>query len=86
MKGRIRDSRLDDQGRRLLAIFEALRAEETATARLISSPDRSVLYPEQMKMLEALEDLRLRCSEAWFAFRTYRKSMRDGGTGGPDGT
>jgi hypothetical protein len=75
---------LDDEGRRLLAIFEALRAEETAAARLISSPSRSVLYPEHVKMVEALEDLRFRCSEALFAFRMYWKKMR-GGAGRPGG-
>jgi hypothetical protein len=74
---RTREAPLDDEGRRLLAIFEELQAEEVAAAKLISSPVQSVLYPEHMKMVKALEDLRVRSSAAWFAFRAYRKRERD---------
>jgi hypothetical protein len=62
---------LDDEGRRLLAIFEALRDEEMAAAKLISSPRRSMLYPEHLKMVEGLADLQSRRSAAGAAFRAY---------------
>jgi hypothetical protein len=68
---------LDDEGRTLLASFEALRAEECAAAKRISSPAQSMLYPAYMKMVEALEDLRFRCSAARVAFRTHCQNMRD---------
>lgn len=65
---------LDDEGRRLLAIFEALRAEETAVADLILHPTRSVLYPARMKMLDDLADLQSKRSTAASAFREYCKT------------
>ena len=74
MPRRTREAPLDAEGRRLLAICEALQAEEVAAARLISSPIQSVLYPEHIKMLEALEDLRVRSSAARLALRAYRNN------------
>lgn len=77
MARRTLEAPLDAEGRRLLAIFEASQAEEVAAARAISAPVQSVLYPERIKMLEALEDLRVRSSAARLAFRAYRKKERD---------
>jgi hypothetical protein len=67
---------LDDEGRRLLAIFEALRAEEMAAAQLISHPRESVLYQARMKMLADLADLRAKRSAAATAFREHSRTLR----------
>jgi len=68
---------LDDEGRRLLSIFDKLRAEEIAAADLISHPRQSVLYPAHMKMLADFTALQSKRSLAAAAFREYRKTMRE---------
>jgi hypothetical protein len=64
---------LDDEDRRLLAIFRALRADEEAAAQLISNPQRSLLFPTYRKLVENFEGARFVCNLALLDFRMRRK-------------
>jgi hypothetical protein len=67
----------DEERRRLLAIVEACRAKEAAAAAEISRPRHSMLYSSYMKLTARLGDLRLECHEKLFAYRAYRKKIRE---------
>jgi hypothetical protein len=64
---------LDDEDRRLLAIFRALRADEEAAALLISNPQRSLLFSTYTKLVENFEGARFVCNLALLDFRMRRK-------------
>jgi hypothetical protein len=70
----------DEEGRRLLAGFEACR---TAADKL-SKLTRSMLYPEYKQLTDKVETLRLECNEKLCALRVHRKQMGDKKKGDPD--
>ena len=69
----------DDETRRLLAAFEACRAEELAAADQLSKPRHSMLYPAYTRLVDALGAVRTKCNDIRLAIRTHRKEMRGEG-------
>jgi hypothetical protein len=67
----------DDESRRLLAAFEACRAEEHAAADQLSKPRHSLLYPAYTRLVNALGAVRTKCNDIRLAIRAHRKEMRD---------
>jgi hypothetical protein len=66
----------DDETRRLLAAFEACRAEELAAADQLSKPRRSMLYPAYTRLVDALGAVRTKCNDIRLLIRAHRKEMR----------
>jgi hypothetical protein len=72
----VQDAQQDDKTRRLLAAFEACRAEELAAADQLSKPRRSMLYPAYTRLVDALGAVRTKCNDIRLAIRAHRKQMR----------
>jgi hypothetical protein len=51
----------DDETRRLLAAFEACRAEELAATDQLSKPRHSMLYPAYTRLVDVLGAVRTKC-------------------------
>ena len=69
----------DDETRRLLAAFEAGRANELAAAYQLSKPRHSMLYPAYTRLVDAFGAVRLKCNDIRLAIRAHRKELRDKG-------
>jgi hypothetical protein len=63
---------LDDESRRLLAIFEACLIDELDASDLISHPQ---LFAAQRGLEDEVRALRLKCASALFAFREHCKKI-----------
>jgi hypothetical protein len=74
----VQDAQLpqDEETRRLLAAFEACRAEELAAANQLSKPRHSMLYPAYTRLLDALGAVRTKCNDIRLAIRAHRKKRR----------
>jgi hypothetical protein len=69
----------DDETHRLLAAFEACRAEELAATDQLSKPRHSMLYPAYTRLVDALGAIRTKCNDIRLAIRTHRKERRGEG-------
>jgi hypothetical protein len=67
---------LGEEDRRLLAIFEDLRAKELAAQDLLVNPRESMLYPKYKLLQAAVTVLRLKCDQVRLAIRAHRKKIR----------
>src|ERR1019366_6611630 len=64
---------------RLVAAFEAGRANELAAAYQLSKPRHSMLYPAYTRLVDAFGAVRLKCNDIRLAIRAHRKELRDKG-------
>lgn len=66
----------DEERERLTADFENCRKEEDAAADELFHPRHSMLYPAYLRLRDALQAIRAKCSKKYLALTTHRKKMQ----------
>jgi hypothetical protein len=68
---------LDDEGYRLLALYEASSAKEVADTRQLLYPSHHLLHAEYMKLLGDLRATRSECNDKRRAIEAHRTKLRE---------
>ena len=68
---------LDDEGCRLLRLYEASSAKEVTATYQLLYPSHPLLHPEYMKLVGDLRATRTECNDKRLAIETHRIKMRE---------